>query len=401
MKHITSTKSTFRRLSSHNIGIVSCFFLLVLFLSAPVPGLGTELTDVQFSSPKHDGIWIGKKKVSLRLTGIKNIDINLAQFFLDGRLIKEMKAGPFSFVYNFGKVPKNRKLEVMLKLRNGETVRRYIESYRLDDSQEVEVLQVVVGVAVQDRRGNYVSNLKQEDFVLLEDGVEQNISSFSKSGKSKFHLVLLIDISASMKDKILKVKKVAKQFLRELMGKNDEAMVVFFNHEVFEDSDFTGEIDELDNALSVAFPYGATALYDAIAYSVKIMKSIIGHNIIILFSDGEDNSSAIDPYTLINMVERSNSVIYSIGKKNYMDGYDQYQELLKKISVSSGGMTFFLDDVDEVQKIYGKIRQDIQAKFLLRFSPKNKKKRNRFRHIQVKLKNKKGYKIRTMKGYYY
>lgn len=413
MKHITSTKSNFRRIRSQKTNqartakirrtgrYISCLFLAVLFFAASVPGLRAEISDVRFKSPKHDGIWIGKKKIELAFTGIKGIDIKSAQFYLDGRLIKELKQSPYSFIHNFGKVPKNRKLQVMVKLVNGQTIRRHIESYRLDDSQEVEVLQVVVGVAVQDRRGNYVSNLKKEDFILLEDGVEQDISSFSKSGKSKFHLVLLIDISASMKDKILKVKKVAKEFLRQLMGKNDEAMVVFFNHEVFEDSDFTSEIGELDNALSVAFPYGATAMYDAIAYSVKIMKSIIGHNIIILFSDGEDNSSAIDPYTLINMVERSNSVIYSIGKKNYMDGYDQYQQLLKKISVSSGGMTFFLDDVEEVQRIYGKIRQDIQAKFLLRFSPKDKKKRNRFRRIQVKLKKKRGYKIRTMKGYYY
>jgi VWFA-related protein len=151
----------------------------------------------------------------------------------------------------------------------------------------------------------------------------------------------------------------------------------------------------------IAIPFGATALYDAIAYSVKIMKSIIGHNIIILLSDGEDNSSAIDPYTLMNIVERSNSVIYSIGKKEYMNSFDQYQEILGKISVSSGGMTFFLDDVDEVRKVYEKIRRDIKAKFLLRFSPKDKERRSRFRKITVKMKNHKGYKVRTMKGYFY
>jgi Ca-activated chloride channel homolog len=186
-----------------------------------------------------------------------------------------------------------------------------------------------------------------------------------------------------------------------LMTRDDKAIIVFFNHEVFEDSEFTSDVDELDNALSIALPFGATALYDAIAYSVKLMKSIIGHNIIILFSDGEDNSSAIDPYTLINIVERSNSVIYSIGRKEYMDNYDQYQELLEKISTSSGGMTFFLDDVNEVQKVYHKIRKDIRAKFLLRFSPKDKERRNRFRKITVKMNNHKGYKIRTMKGYFY
>lgn len=395
MKKPTINQSTLNRFYS---GLV-IFFLFFLGLS--ITGIKAEINDVRFSSPKDDGIWIGTKTVEIQFTGVKPIEVKFAQFYLDGLLIKELTASPFSFKYNFGQVPKNRKLQVLVKLNNGDTIRRFVESYHLDDSQEVDVLQVVVPVVVMDKRDNYVSNLEKDDFVILEDGVEQDVVYFSKSGKSKFHLVLLIDISASMKDKILRVKKVAKEFLKALMGKEDQAMVVFFNHEVFEDSDFTNDKAELDNALSIAFPYGATALYDAISYSVKLLKSIIGHNIIILFSDGEDNSSAIDPYTLINIVERSNSVIYSIGKKNYMEGYDEYQELLRKISVSSGGITFFLDDVEEVQKIYNRIRMDIQAKYLLRFSPKDRKKNNRFRSIEVKLKNKKGYKVRTMKGYYY
>jgi len=208
-----------------------------------------------------------------------------------------------------------------------------------------------------------------------------------------------------MKDKIADVKGIAKIFLKQLLRKEDEAIIVFFNHDVFEDSDFTNNIEELDNSLSIAFPFGATALYDAIAYSVRLLKSIIGQNIIILFSDGEDNSSAIDPYTLMKIVERSNSVIYSIGRQ--LDDYNQYQDLLKKIATSSGGMPFFFDDVDDIQKLYQKIRNDIQAKYILQFAPKINKPQNRFRKITVKLTSaaevriSKRHKIRTMKGYYY
>lgn len=381
------------------------FMLLVLIALAPSPWLlaqqDQEKPRIRFLSPGNDDIWIGELKIEVEVKGVKPQSLRSVSIYLDGKLVKEFTAPPFRIKYNFGQMPKNRKVEVLVNLENQTTIREEILSYHLDDSQEVEVLQVVVPAVVTDRRGNYVSDLKKDDFIIIEDGVEQEISYFSKSGRSTFHLVLLIDISSSMRDKIQKVKEVAKQFLRQLMNKGDKAIIVFFNHEVFEDSDFTGDIGELDNALSIAIPFGATALYDAVAYSVKIMKSIIGHNIIILLSDGEDNSSAIDPYTLMNIVERSNSVIYSIGKKEYMNTFDQYQEILQKISVSSGGMTFFLDDVDEVRKVYEKIRRDIKAKFLLRFSPKDKERRNRFRKITVKMKNHKGYKVRTMKGYFY
>jgi Ca-activated chloride channel family protein len=360
-----------------------------------------EKPRVRFLSPRNDDIWIGEQKIEVEVKGVPPQSLRSVAFYLDGQLVKEFIDPPFRVLHHFGQMPKNQKLEVLVKLKNQTTIREEILSYHLDDSQEIEVLQVVVPVVVTDKRGNYVSELDKDDFVILEDGVEQEISYFSKSGRSTFHLVLLIDISSSMRDKIQKVKEVAKQFLKQLLAKGDKAIIVFFNHEVFEDSDFTGDIDELDNALSIAIPFGATALYDAVAYSVKLMKSIIGHNIIILLSDGEDNSSAIDPYTLLNIVERSNSVIYSIGKKEYMDSYDQYQEILQKISVSSGGMTFFLDDMEEVRKVYEKIRQDIKAKFLLRFSPKDKEKRSRFRKIEVKVKTHKGYEVRTMKGYFH
>jgi VWFA-related protein len=360
-----------------------------------------EQVTVRFISPQYDDIWIGNKKIEVRVEGVKPEFLRAVSIYLNGKLLKEFNSPPFQFDYDFGQVPKNQELEVLVKLRNQRIIRSAITSYHIDDSQEVDVLQVVVPIVVTDRRGNYVSNLKKEDFVILEDGVPQEVSYFSKSGKSTFHLVLLIDISSSMRDKIQKVKEVAKEFLQELMTREDQAIIIFFNHEVFEDSDFTNDIHELENALSIAFPFGTTALYDAVAYSVKLMKPIIGHNIIILFSDGEDNSSAIDPYTLINIVERSNSVIYSIGKRTNTQENDQYQEFMEKISHSSGGITFFLESVREIQKVYQRIRQDIKAQFLLRFSPRDNKKRNRFRKITVKIKNKRGYKVRTMKGYYY
>ncbi len=391
----------------HKTSNIRYLTVMLLVISAVVLPLwlpaqqDQEIPRIRFLSPRYDDIWMGEQKIAVEIKGVPPQSLRSVAIYLDGKLVKEFTGPPFQIQYDFGQMPKNQKLEALVNLKNQTTLREEIRSYHLDDSQEVEVLQVVVPAVVTDKSGNYISELVKDDFVIIEDGVEQEISYFSKSGRSTFHLVLLIDISSSMRDKIQKVKEVAKQFLRQLLTKEDKAIIVFFNHEVFEDSDFTGDIGELDNALSIAIPFGATALYDAVAYSMKLMKSIIGHNIIILLSDGEDNSSAIDPYTLLNLVERSNSVIYSIGKKEYMDSYDQYQEILQKISVSSGGMTFFLDDMEEVRKIYEKIRQDIKAKFLLRFSPKDKEKRNRFRKIEVKVKTHKGYQVRTMKGYFY
>ena len=388
---------------------IICLLSVLILLGAlniclPAP-LRAETPTVSITAPEEDRIWIGVKRIKLEFHGIDPAELRSVSVYLDGSLIKELTAPPYSFKYDFGPAPRNRVLEVLARTRDEKKLRHSVRSYFADDSHTVNVMQVVVPVVVTDRRGNYISGLKKDDFIIMEDGVPQETSYFSTSGQSNFHLVLLIDISSSMKDKIADVKEIAKMFLKQLLRKEDHAIIVFFNHDVFEDSDFTNDIDELDNSLSIAFPFGATALYDAIAYSVKLLKSIIGQNIIIIFSDGEDNSSAIDPYTLMKIVERSNSVIYAIGKQ--MDDYNQYQDLLKKIATSSGGMPFFFENVADIQKLYQKIRQDIQAKYVLQFAPRNSKQMNRFRKVAVKLTPKaaariaKRYTIRTMKGYFY
>lgn len=377
--------------------ILICFVLLVML----APSIRAENPEIKFLSPGKNQVWVGKKQITLRVKGIEPEAIRAVELYLDGKLLKEFKSPPYTLRYNFGQRPKYRKLKAVLRDVYQNIVTEEIHSEFFDDAQEVNIVQIVVPVAVMDQKGNYVTGLKQEDFILLEDGIPQKIDHFSKSGRTKFNLVLLIDISSSMKNKIGKVKEAARLFLEQLLTKDDKAIIVLFNHDVFEDTDFTNDIDELFNSISVAFPFGATALYDAIAYCIKLLKSIMGRNIIILFSDGEDNSSYIDPYTLIKKAEKSNSVIYSIGKKIVTYEDNQYQDLLRKISTSSGGMTFFFEQVEDIEYVYQKIRRDIRAKYILQFSPRDDKRRRRFRKIEIKLKDRRKYIIRTIKGYYY
>lgn len=374
--------------------------IIVMFLVI-APLIQADQTEVKFLSPRNDGVWVGRQVIDILVKGMDPGAIRSVQLFLDGKLLRDFLKPPYKLIYDFGPKPKFRKLKVVVRDVNQNIMSEEIRSEFFDDAQEVNIVQIVVPVAVMDQKGNYVTGLTKDDFVLLEDGIPQKIDYFSKSGRTKFNLALLIDISSSMKNKIGKVKEGARLFLEQLLTKDDRAIIVFFNHDVFEDTDFTNDIDELFNSISVAFPFGATALYDAIAYCIKLLKSITGRNIIILFSDGEDNSSYIDPYTLIKNAEKSNSVIYSIGKKLVTYEDNQYQDLLNKISTSSGGMTFFFEKVEDIEVVYQKIRRDIRAKYILQFSPKDDKRRRRFRKLTIQLKDRKRYTIRTIKGYYY
>ncbi len=375
----------------------------VLFLCAGAwcPLFLFSQADILIHSPKKDEIWLGTHEVRAQVLNIDTDAVKKVEFYLDGKLIREMASPPYRFKYDFGSNPRNRTLKVLARGIDSVLKVREVRSFPIDDFQEVEVSEMVVPVVVTDRKGNYIENLKKADFVLEVDGHIRPITYFGRSGDTRSHLMLLIDISFSMKDKIGRVKKAAKIFLKELLTPGDRAKVVFFNDEVFEDTEFTGKLTELEESLEVAIPYGATALHDAVMYSLKLLKSIPGHNIIVLFSDGEDNSSYVDPFTLVKRVEKSNVVIYSIGKKMAAEEPDEYQLLLDKISSRSGGQTFFMEDSKDIEKIYSNIRSDIKAQYILQFSQKNLQRLGRFHKISIRLKNDKNYKVRTIKGFYY
>ncbi len=381
--------------------------ILILFLISPVFGNETEKVvnpEMKFISPEKNEVWVGKKNIKIKISGIELKEIQSVELFLDGKFLKEFNNPPFTLQYDFGNSPRNRVLKAILRDYEGVLLREEISSYKFDDIQSVNVIEMAIPIAVIDKHGDYVKGLTKDNFILFEDGKPIQISYLNLIGQQKndFHLILLIDISSSMKDKMDYIKDAAKMFLEDLMRKKDKAIVIFFNHEVIEDTDFSSDIDELINSISLAFPFGATSMYDAIAHCINLVKGVSGRNIIVVFSDGEDNSSFIDPYTLMKKAEKSNTEIYSIGKRTYsLSSDDQYKILLEKIAKSSGGIPFFFDHVSEVKKVYKKIRKDIQAKYLLYFSPKKKGNIKTFRKISVKLKNTKRHKIRTVKGYYY
>ena len=374
--------------------------LLVLISIVPVLSAAQEAR-VVFMSPQRDTLWLGKQEIKVQLRYIDPESVHSVAFYLNGRLIREMRSTPYAFTFDFGQKPKFNELKVVVRSRNDIIVQHNIWSYQYDDAQEVDVLHVMVPVTVTDDSGNYVRALEKDDFILMEEGVEQDIANFSTGGQMEFHLILLIDISTSMQEKIGVVKESAKIFLDQLITKKDRAMVVFFNHDVFADMDFTTDMSELNTSISATFPFGSTAMYDAIAHCINLVKGNPGRNIIILFSDGKDNSSFIDPFTLTKRVERSNAVIHSIGASDTSAADMTYQDLLRNISETSGGMTFFIDNVREVENVYRDLNKDIRTRYVLEFTPKNLNRLNRFRKITVKLKKHRRYKVRTIKGYYH
>lgn len=362
-------------------------------------------TAVVFLSPRAGDVWTGKQKIEVEVTHVPAGSPVKVEIYLDGQLLTVLNKRPYVYTHDFGTGARHRTLKVLVKDHRAQTIARgTLFSMEVDDTQEVEVRQVVIPVVVKDKKGNYIRGLDKTDFRLSVDEVEQEISYVKKSGAMQFNMVLVIDISGSMQFKLRKVVEAGRDFLKKLMAPNDRGAVVFFNEDVFEPSGLTPNLDQLLESLSLeSRAAGETALYDAVAYTVELLSGVRGWNMIVIFSDGGDNSSYIDPMSLVQKIKKSNTVIYAIRNIPGEDEDPFYVNFVSNICSISGGMTFRLSDIAGTQKVYDRIREDIRAQYLLHFSPnhlKRGRRGNRFHTLEVTVK-KGDYRVRTLKGFHY
>ncbi len=395
------------------ITLMTCLAIawMVLSVSASVsvsmsaaesPGGDVETPSVTFLSPKGGEIWNGRMTVEINVTHLDPGDIRKVEFYLDGRLIRERVSPPYRFKYDFGTGSGVGVLKAVVRGENFKVLASgAVEAMKVDDAVEVEVNNVVLPVVVTDSKGNYVRGLKKEDFQVFSDGREQEVNFIEASGAGRFNMVMAVDISSSMRFKIRRVLRVAGNFLENLMTGNDRAGFVFFSEELFDAVGLSSDKKVLLDCLNLESPAaGETALYDAVAHALNMVKDVRGWKIIVIFSDGVDNSSYIDVASLMEKVRRSNAVIYAVKNLNVDQNTGFHARFLDNLSVLSGGESFLLQHVSRTHKVYEKIREDIKAQYLVHFNPSHRNGgRKRFHDLMVKVKGE-NYTVRTLKGYH-
>jgi len=265
----------------------------------------------------------------------------------------------------------------------------------------VDVVNVLC--TVQERRGNYVTDLKQEDFEILEDGVRQKVEFFSnETGEDAqpMTVVLLIDTSGSVKDKLAFEQEAASEFLSQTLRKNkDLAAVVQFDSEVSLIQDFTYDYSVLENAILSLRAGGSTKLYDAIWVSVnELLRHEVGRRMLVILSDGADTQSMTRDNEALKIAQEQDVVIYGIGVRSSRFGSDFGK--LKKFAEGTGGL-FFNSKVDlqKIREAFMRINRGIKSQYALGYVSTNPRRDGSFREIKVRMKRS-GLNVTHRKGYY-
>lgn len=270
---------------------------------------------------------------------------------------------------------------------------------------KVDVGLVVLHTTVLDDRGKFADGLKAENFKVFEDKVEQKFTV--KREDVPVSMGLVIDNSGSMRDKRPRVNEAAITLV-EASNKQDEAFVVNFNDDFYLDldKDFTNSIPELKEALERIDSRGSTALFDAIIGSLDhLKKASKDKRVLLVVTDGEDNSSHNSLEKTLREIQKTNTVIYTIGLLGDEKRKDKNHAMkaLKEIAEASGGIAFFPENVEDVHNICEQVAHDIRNQYTLSYYPTNTKKDGSFRAVTVQVIPPRGrgkLVARTRNGYY-
>ncbi|HWS53391.1 MAG TPA: VWA domain-containing protein [Pyrinomonadaceae bacterium] len=183
-----------------------------------------------------------------------------------------------------------------------------------DDEEpvRVETNLVTVPVIASDRGGRYVPDLKAEDFSVFEDGAEQKVAFFA-AVTAPFHVVLMLDTSASSTvEKLSQVQAAAVEFVRQLHA-DDRVKVVSFDDDVRDLCDFTGDAERLAAAIRSTRPGKGTRLYDAFDHAFRALGRVKGRKAVVMFTDGVDFHSERRTYEHNRRaVEESDVLVYPV-----------------------------------------------------------------------------------------
>ena len=289
-----------------------------------------------------------------------------------------------------------------------------------DEPIRLHTTLVQVPVIVSAPGGRYVSDLKQPEFTILEDGVKQNIEVFG-SVEEPFSVALLLDSSGSTGAALDQIKSAAMAFLGNLRP-HDQVMIVSFYDSVEILSELTNDSAKLASAVQSIKGGEFTQVYEAVYTAVwERLRDVPGRKAVILFTDGIDTASSeiSEEETLDAVIESEDIIVYPIryatradverklqarlrgpANSNYTPTmnvkleesmreldrtYRRADEYLQQLAEMSGGVVERADRLGDLKSALGRIAEELRHQYLLAYYPTHHEKDDQSRRITVRV----------------
>jgi Ca-activated chloride channel homolog len=324
-----------------------------------------------------------------------NTPVERVTFFADGKLVCALEQIPFVCNWDSGPLLNAHVIRVVATLKNGQRLVKTIRTKNANVAERVDVHAVQVSVLVRDKDGNFVSGLKAKDFKLREDNASQQITAVADED-APLDVVMALDISGSMSDAMTDLKQASRLFLTALRDR-DAVTVLGFNDNIFTVARRETNKDTRSRALDRLAPWGGTALYDVISRGLGLLNHTVGRKGLVVFSDGDDQSSRGTAENAERDLQASDAPMYCVGLGRGAHE-DNLKKLLSRLSQMSGGRAVHTKHVKELDGAFSEVVAELSHQYVLSYVPTNNKRDSTWRTIAVETPGK-DYHVRARQGY--
>ncbi len=299
---------------------------------------------------------------------------------------------------------------------------------RDDSSVRVVVNMVQLNVAVTDKNGDYITGLKPEDFIITEDGIPEKLATFAEgdapartvlgsSGPaatdtpqppeppqtlqslvSGADVFVLFDTSNYMYRDFVFAEDAITEFVRSLETA-DKIAFYSYSRDLSRATTLTSDRSQVLRGVRSTVAGDSAALYNALLLTVKDAAQFTGRRVVVVFSNGPDNSSVVPPEDVAEIAQSAGVSVYMISTQE-AKLEPVSTTVFERMTADTGGMAYFAKSWKDERRAFASIQNDLVHLYSLSYYPKANSNTG-WRAIRVKLvgENAKKYKVRTRNGY--
>jgi VWFA-related protein len=243
--------------------------------------------------------------------------------------------------------------------------------------------------SVTDRNGRAIGGMRESDFTVWENGVERRVTNVAPANEP-FNLVLLLDVSGSVEERMDFIRKAARDFLRTT-SPQDRISIISFRDDIQVISDFSTDRQMLSRKLDEIDAGGGTALYDALGYVLsEPLRRLRGERTaIVVMSDGDDNKSFLPFPAILEALLESGALVYPLYvpsglvpeasvpkpevtidplRTRYLTLTTRADDEGRKLAAASGGVYYPIRRLEDLQKAYDDIVTQLRSAYTITYA---------------------------------
>ena len=243
--------------------------------------------------------------------------------------------------------------------------------------------------SVTDRNGRAIGGMRETDFTVWENGVERRVTNVAPANEP-FNLVLLLDVSGSVEERMDFIRKAARDFLRTT-SPQDRISIISFRDDIQVISDFSTDRGMLSRKLDEIDAGGGTALYDALGYvlSEPLRKLRGERTAIVVMSDGDDNKSFLPFPAILEALLESGALVYPLYvpsglipegsvpkpeitidplRTRYLTLTTRAEDEGRKLATASGGIYYPIRRLEDLQKAYDDVVAQLRSAYTITYA---------------------------------